>query len=51
MVDMLGYIYPTALYSDWKSNKQIIDLNVGLQYTSGGFCFKSDTTTRTVDLK
>lgn len=36
------HVYPTAanasrpLYSDWKSNKQIIDLNVSLHQTSGG---------------
>ncbi len=40
--DTLSPIYPTAadaswpLYSDWKSNKQIIDLNVSLQKTLGG---------------
>lgn len=40
--DTLRHIYPTAanasrpLYSDWKSNKQIIDLNVSLHQTLGG---------------
>ena len=41
--DTLSHIYPTAanaasrpLYSDWKSNKQIIDLNVSLHQTLGG---------------
>lgn len=40
--DTLSHIYPTAanasrpLNSDWKSNKQIIDLNVTLHQTSGG---------------
>lgn len=37
--DTLSHIYPTAanasrpLYSDWKSNKQIIDLNLSLHQT------------------
>lgn len=40
--DTLSHIYPTAdnasrpLYSDWKSNKQIIDLNVSLHQTLEG---------------